>query len=203
MTARANLENQQFGRLTAIEYVGERRWRCKCDCGGETLAVSRNLLNGNTKSCGCIQRERASETHKTHGMTLTSEYRIWRTMKARCLNEKNANYSRYGGRGIKVCDRWLESFENFLADMGEKPEGLSLDRIDVDGDYTPKNCRWATVGEQATNRRNNRYVEFDGKKLTISEWARVTNLKPGLIKNRLDAGWSAEKALTTPTRNQQ
>lgn len=202
MTARADLENKQFGRLIALEYVGERRWRCKCECGGVAIAVSRNLLNGNTKSCGCLQREKASKTHRTHGKTNTSEYNIWQTMKARCYVKLNANYANYGGRGIKVCDRWLESFENFLTDMGEKPEGLSIDRVDVDGDYEPRNCRWASVGEQATNRRNNRYVEYEGRKMTISEWARELGVKPGLIKNRLDSKWSVERAFTTPTRKQ-
>lgn len=120
-------------------------------------------------------------------------------MKGRCLNPSYGNYANYGGRGIKVCDRWLESFENFLADMGEAPRGTSIDRIDNDGHYTPENCRWATDSEQQNNKRDTVLLTANGKTQTINEWAKETGLDVALIRNRIKRhGWSVEKAINTP-----
>lgn len=116
-------------------------------------------------------------------------------MKQRCLNVKHKSYAIYGGRGIKICDRWLESFEDFLADMGERPEGMTLDRIDVDGDYTPGNCRWATSETQSNNRTNNRLVEYRGVTQTLAKWARELGISRQALRYRLEAGWSVEEAM--------
>jgi len=178
-----DLTGKRFGRLTVIERGengrrGQRRWRCLCDCGRETIVTGGNLRSGGTKTCGCM------EGVLKHGATRGSrsaEYRAWLAMKHRCLNPNLLHFKNYGGRGITVCDRWLHHqddgvhpFLNFLADMGPRPEGrtgkmptFSLDRIDNDGNYEPSNCRWATTKEQMTNRRNITDLEAENKRLRI------------------------------------
>jgi hypothetical protein len=129
-------------------------WICQCDCGSEVTAAGIQLRKGSAKSCGCVYRQNAKKLSTTHGLTGTPEYRAWSSMKARCLNPHVHNYADWGGRGIIVCSRWLDSFETFLADMGPRPKGLSLDRFpDVNGNYEPSNCRWATAKQQVDNRR--------------------------------------------------
>lgn len=135
-----------------------------------------------------------SERLITHGMHATPTWQAWKDMKARCSNPNLKNYARYGGRGIRVCERWLK-FENFLADMGIRPDGMTLERKENDGDYEPGNCRWATRLEQARNTRRNRYIEIDGKRLTLSEWARDRGVSRFLIRDRIDAGISAREAV--------
>src|SRR5215510_2760970 len=132
-----------------------------------------------------------------HGLTGTRVYKTWRSMKERCLNPKNPSYKCYGGRGIKICERWL-SFENFLADMGDKPLGLTLERKDNNGDYTPENCYWATAKEQARNRGTNRYLTYNGITKTLTEWAEEKGMSPAALARRLNAEWSLEEALTLP-----
>lgn len=200
MTRMIDMTGQKFGLLTAVKYVGERRWKFKCDCGGETITAGKNVRNGNTLSCGCEQKRRASKAKKTHGMTSSSEYGIWRTMKSRCYLPSDCNYHNYGGRGIKVCDRWVNSFENFLADMGRRPSGMSIDRIDANKGYEPDNCRWTNDVTQANNRRNNRTITYKGETLTLAQWSKRLGGNPSLIRNRLNSGWSVEKIVTTPVR---
>lgn len=147
---------KRFGRLVVVErLIGKGRSLCRCDCGTERIIYDGNLVAGRTKSCGCLATEsrRASYTHghATGGKTRT--YTIWKGIKQRCLNPGATVWDYYGGRGIRVCERWMR-FENFLADMGEAPDDRSIDRINTDGDYEPSNCRWATAVEQRANRRD-------------------------------------------------
>jgi|GEM_PF-2384486 len=128
-------------------------WRCVCDCGTVRDVQGYNLSSGKTNSCGCFSADVASRNNKKHGMRKSTEYRIWSLMIQRCHNKNNPGYRNWGSRGIKVCDAWLESFENFYKDMGRRPDGTSLDRIDNDGNYEPSNCRWATKRQQTLNRR--------------------------------------------------
>lgn len=154
-----------YERLTVIEHIGPSkngsvRWLCQCECGNTKIVRGDSLANGNTKSCGCLQKDIARETHTTHGHIRTDkrsrEYLTWSGMKARCTNPKASNYKHYGERGITICETWLNSFKQFLEDMGERPENTSIDRIDNDGNYEPDNCRWATAAEQRSNQRRNK-----------------------------------------------
>jgi hypothetical protein len=158
-TSRAKLEGQRFTRLTVVRVNrNEDRtmyWDCLCDCGNTKVYTSAMLLSGHVKSCGCLKREiltSSAPKNKTHGMSKSKTYKSWVSMIQRCENQKNHNYHRYGGRGVTVCDRWRASFDDFMADMGERPDGMTLDRVDNDGSYEPGNCRWATPAEQSSNR---------------------------------------------------
>jgi hypothetical protein len=167
-----NLSGQRFGRLLA--YIRKRDgcrvyYKCLCDCGNFTTVAHSALRGGTTQSCGCLQREMASKANWTHRQFGTSTYRTWAGMLGRCLNPKNPAYGNYGGRGITVCERWLQ-FENFFADMGARPSPeLSLDRIDNDGNYEPGNCRWATREQQHRNRRVTIWVTVSGVKMICAE----------------------------------
>ena len=169
--------NQRFGRLIAVEKTDRRSgghiiWKCKCDCGNETFISSGDLRSGSTQSCGCLQKERTSEAKTTHGQSYSSEYHTWQMMKDRCYNPNLKHYKDYGGRGITICDHWKDSFENFLADMGPKPSSKhSIDRINVNGNYDPGNCKWSTAREQIRNRRNQRdakLIDPEGQEYPIA-----------------------------------
>jgi hypothetical protein len=202
-----DLTGQKFGRWAVQEFYGrvgnKYYWTCVCDCGKTKKVWSSNLKNGQTKSCGCYKKERAIEANIKHGQNRkgyrTPIHIVWSQMIQRCYNPNNHKYKDYGGRGIKVCDRWRYSFENFYEDMGEVPEGLTLDRKDNDGDYTPENCHWATMKEQQNNRRDNVWITHAGETKTRTQWERSLGMKLGTLNNRLNRdGWSIKKALTTP-----
>jgi hypothetical protein len=182
-----------FNRYTVIERDFSKksryaRWICKCKCGNIRSIPTHSLKSGDAISCGCFRNEKLVE-RKTHGQSSlngTPEYRTYFGMKARCYNENTENYPRYGGRGITVCNRWLESFENFFEDMGKKPSlNHSLDRINNDGNYEPGNCRWATKKEQSQNRANNRVLIYGDIKMTFTEWCVELNIKSSTLFNQL------------------
>jgi len=205
------LRDERFGRLTVLKAAPSRQepsgrwvryWLCRCDCGSNIEVRAKFLLNGNTQSCGCLHRERAVEAgaaSRTHGQSNSPTWRSWHNMRTRCNNINVPDYPRYGGRGITICPRW-DTFENFLADMGERPDGMTLDRLDSNGNYEPTNCRWATQSEQGNNRSTNLPLSFDGRTQTMSQWARELGLPVPTLQNRLARGWSLEKALTTRSR---
>lgn len=170
-----NVDGHIYNRLTIISRVGRRKALCRCECGNEIIAQLYNVKNGHTKSCGCFKLERSPVINKTHGMRRTPTYKSWSCMRARCNNPKNADYKNYGARGITCHQSW-DSFESFFSDMGEKPDGTTLERMNNDGNYEPGNCRWATKREQALNRRTSRFVTAHGRTMTLKEWADVTGL---------------------------
>lgn len=172
---------------------GRMLWNCICLCGQEALVNHGNLINGKTSSCGCLHKERIS----THGFSQTIEFRVWKGMVRRCKNPKSANFKNYGGRGIKVCSRWLK-FKNFLADMGKRPSlDYSIERKNNDGNYDPSNCVWATHSVQHNNRSDNHRLTLGEKTLTIAEWSKLLGIGPSTISNRIKAGWDVNMSLST------
>lgn len=201
-----NITGQRFGRLVALDFISgnranPRKWRCQCDCGAIVAVITRDLFNGNTTSCGCRIHEFHADRLRTHGMTRTITYATWTSMLARCSNPQSDRYVYYGGRGITVCERW-HSFDLFFQDMGERPsKSHSLDRIDNDGNYEPRNCRWALKATQNRNRRNNVTIEYRGETMCITDWADRLNMDHATLQQRIQRyGWSVEKAFTTPVR---
>lgn len=200
-TVKNDLTGQRFGRWTVVGYVGDdgtrsanSMWLCRCDCGREEPVRGTNITSGRSLGCGC--------NRVRHGMHKTPEYEAWANMLSRCTNPRHRAYPSYGGRGIKVCDQWAESFQAFYQDMGPRPgSAYSLDRIDNDGDYHPANCRWAAQKTQSNNRRSNHPVTFNGQTYTISQWSRKLGISRSTLNNRLADGWSIERALTTPAGN--
>jgi len=199
-----NILGQRFGRLIVTERAGssvenKAMWKCICDCGGSIITTGKTLRRGEAKSCGCLKRE--SKPALRHGHSIGKEtptYRTWSKMIWRCNTKTGKSWNLYGQRGIKVCDRW-KLFENFLADMGERPDGMTLDRFpDQNGNYEPKNCRWATPKQQAQNRRGNIFVEYQGERLVIAEACRRANIRRGLVMRRIEIGWNIQLAFDTP-----
>lgn len=202
----------KIGRLTVITrgpnqvfdtYV-VTNWLCECECGNRIMVRGHSLAKaargkGGTQSCGCFLRDSVAKRSTKHGKQSSRVYKIWQMMLQRCENPKHTGFSYYGGRGIQVCDRWHD-FNNFLADMGEPPPRYTLDRIDVNGNYEPSNCKWASRREQSNNRRNNTLITFDGETHTIANWARLKNLTKGALITRISNKWPLEKALNTPLR---
>lgn len=192
---RETLVGRKFGKLTLLELVtnspqGIPAWRCICECGGNLIGREANILNGHTRSCGCINRERAKRgLSRKHGMANTPTYFTWRSMKKRCLDPKSTGYKYYGGRGVTICHRWL-AFENFLLDMGPRPNGTTIERRNTNGNYEPNNCYWATAKSQARNRRNNKIISFRGENLCVSAWAERLGTYPQKIFRRLEKGLS-------------
>lgn len=190
-----DITGKTFGRLTAVRYVGKYRWLCSCSCGGKATVITSNLSKGNSTSCGCAGREKRFK----HGMSPTKIYRVWLAMKQRCENPNDAAFANYGGRGIKVCERWHE-FSNFIADMGMRPSGYEIDRKDNDGDYAPDNCRWISKRENLNNKRTNRLVTWKKETLPITTWAERVGVHPRTLFNRIDRGWSLDDAMKPEPR---
>ena len=193
-----DLTGMKFHYLTVIRWAGRDQWRthyyfCACDCGGSITTTARLLKEGRSKGCECCSRER----HTKHGMVKTPEYLAWVEMKRRCTKYNRSTAHRYIGRGISVCNRWANSFENFFSDLGFKPTPKhSLERLDNDGRYEPGNVVWATIEQQVFNRCTTRRVTFNGKTLSLAGWAREVGMKHrAVLYFRLKKGWSIEKAL--------
>jgi hypothetical protein len=202
MTALLDLTGQKFHMWTVIELIeeqhnGHRYWKCKCDCGTIKNVQVSQLTTGRSKCC----KKHGKGMKPRHGRCKTKVYRSWTHMRNRCNNTKNERYESYGGRGIKVCERW-DIFENFLADMGEPPgKNYSIERTDNNGDYTPENCQWASAKEQANNRSNRRTFEYKGEHKTLNELAEINGLAPSTVESRISQrGWSIDKAVETPAR---
>lgn len=206
--ARKDLTGQRFGRLTVIRATEQRTsfgcviYECLCDCGNVCLVWGNRLTtktHSRKRSCGCLYEE----THEPHGGSSTNLYMRWSKMKDRCSNPNAQNYKRYGGRGIRVCDDWQNSFATFrdwALSNGYKEE-LTLDRIDVNGNYCPENCRWITNGEQQRNRRNNLIVEMGGQKMSLSDWCEKLGIPYVIAYSRIHTyHWSPERALTEPVK---
>ncbi len=203
MSKLKDLKGMRFGRLVVLERDIKPEykttfWRCKCDCNN-IVSVRRNaLLRGATKSCGCFQVENARKLSTKHSGGKTRLYNIWKSMRKRCNNEKDRAYRYYGGRGIKVCKEW-EDFENFRkwAYSNGYTDELTIERKDVNGNYCPENCTWITQAEQTNNRTSTRYLEYNGKRMSMADWSKETGIEEYNIFQRLKLGWSVEKALTT------
>lgn len=190
------LEGQRFGFLTVVNRVRGGAWMCRCDCGKVSYPTTGNLLNGNSKSCGHLIDQRRT----THGRTGTPEHRVWKGMRSRCLSKTDGAYRNYGGRGITVCPEW-EDFTVFLADMGPKPgPGFDLDRIDGSKGYSKENCRWISHKLNLNNKRTNRFIEHDGRRQTVTQWATELGVNPRTLHNRISRGWSIERAFTEPVQ---
>ena len=197
-----DMTGKHFRRLVVLELCnykhGEQTvWHVRCDCGNELDVQGTNLRTGNTTSCGCYKKDRAIEANITHGLSKTSAYKSYNGMKGRCTNPNDAQWRHYGGRGITICDRWLESFENFWEDMGECEKGMSLERIDVNGNYCPENCIWIPRNQQIWNRRNTLYVNFHDEKISLGKLAHEFGIDYHLLWRRTQVrGWSLDKAIS-------
>jgi len=209
MSKKRDLVGQKFGRLVVLYDTGERKngnvvWHCKCDCGNEVDRRSDHLTSGATKSCGCYNRERAAEVHTTHGMARQRErhpvYLAWHDMLQRCENPNFTTYKDYGGRGIRVCEEWHDAkiFIDWALANGWR-EGLTIDRINNNGNYEPSNCRWVTRKEQARNKRNNHLITFNEKTQPMAQWAEEVNISVQTLSARINQyHWPIERALTEP-----
>lgn len=203
-----DLTGRRFGRLVVKEPVRRDHgcivWLCTCDCGASADVKAIKLTTGRTSSCGCFRRENSARMLFRHGGAGTPEHLAWQQMRRRCCKPGSKSYGDYGGRGITVCDKWMNSFEAFFADVGKRPSpGHTLDRIDVNGNYEPGNVRWATKIEQANNTRANRVLTVGGETMTMSQWARRVGRSAGLIHWRLNKGWTPESAVLKPVRRKR
>lgn len=202
-----DLTGQRFGRLVVLGFVGQApstqaKWLCKCDCGNYHVVVRGTLVGGYSRSCGCLIVDVLNKRNTTHGMSHVAGYKLWRAMIDRCERPAELHYDRYGGRGITVCERWRNSLECFLEDMGPRPgPEYTIDRIDNDLGYFPENCRWATRREQSRNTSRNRILEWGGESMTLVEWSEKVGIHDVTIHWRLSSGWSVEEALTTPVKH--
>lgn len=203
-----DLTGQRFGHLTVIEPAGIKRWRvgmavyfrCRCDCGVEDVVQRSNLRASAQRSLGCPHERRTGPA----GYSTRPEAKVFRHMLDRCTNPHNKSFKDYGGRGIRVCERWRNGeggqtgFECFVSDLGPRPAGGTIERLDVNKGYCPENCAWVSKAAQARNTRRNIHIEIGGRKLTVAEWARVKRISEFTIYRRLEAGWEPAKAVLSP-----
>lgn len=200
-----DLTGQKFGRLTVLKTFrenGRTKCECICECGNIKIVLAENLKRGKTKSCGCYNDEARVKNNTKHNLSQTRLYRIFEGMKTRCYNPKCKPYSAYGGRGIIICDEWLNDFINFYnwAIENGYNDALSIDRIDVNGNYEPDNCRWANKKIQSRNRTNNKLYTYKGRTCCIAEWAEIIGINKNVLFNRLKQGWDFKKAILKPVR---
>ena len=200
-----DITGKRFGRLRVLNRSVEDslKWECLCDCGAIKHVNGGSLRSGRSNSCGCLNSEMTAKRNLKHGLATRQNrspvYSAWCGMRQRCNDKNSTFYSDYGGRGITICDRW-ENFTAFIEDMGERPSGTSIDRIDNNGNYDPNNCRWATKFEQANNCRNSTVIEYKGKTLTIAQWGREKGIRAGTLHARTKAGWTDTRTIGTPLR---
>lgn len=199
-----NLVGRTYGQLTVIaqadsDRAGNRQWVCRCTCSSERSYHAANFTTGKTQSCGCTRYKKIGDKKRTHGQSKTALYGVWNAMHMRCSNPETESYPQYGGRGIRVCDRW-KSFENFAADMGERPKGTSIERDDFNADYSPSNCRWATAKEQGRNKSNNALITAFGQTRCLTEWAEVRKFPYSTLKKRYLRGIRGEEIFSERNR---
>lgn len=194
-----DLAGKRFGRLQVIAWIAGNKWKCVCDCGVVKPVNGRCLREGDALSCGCFHRERVGDKFRTHGRSQEQGAHSWYNMMRRCYTPEELAYKHYGGRGISVCDRWRESISDFLDDMGPMPSPeYTVERKDVNGNYEPLNCVWATRKTQARNTRRTIYIEFKGERKPLTQWTEEKGFPYHLIRTRLKHGWTVEQALTLP-----
>lgn len=195
-----------FGRLTVVKFFGRNKqghemWVCTCNCGKIKTASIYSLKYGYTKSCGCLNDELRKQRSFRHGEckvgAMSKEYIVWSGMKGRCFYKKHKDFKHYGGRGITVCERWRDSYPNFLSDMGRCPESMQLDRIDNSKGYYPDNCHWTTQKQNANNRRSSRMLTFKGKTMNVTMWAKELRVPAPTLFSRVYAGKPVERILST------
>lgn len=201
-----DISGKRFGKLTAIKPIGQDKsrsmiWECICDCGGIKHTTYTRLRRGECLSCGCLQRESTGNACRKHGGYNTKLYKVWSSMKQRCMNSNNNRYSDYGGRGITVCKEWMDftPFKTWAFENGYN-SSLTLDRIDNNKGYSPQNCRFVTQAIQAKNKRSNHLITFDGETKTVTEWSKYVGMNESALFTRLQRGWSIERALTQPVQ---
>lgn len=209
MTRLKDMTNYEFNGCVVLKRAENKGknvcWLCRCYCGNNFVVRSTDIRTGNTKSCGCLNKKLAGDRARKHGNRNSRLYNIWNNMKMRCINPNSISFKNYGGRGIKVCDNWFNSFENFYkwAMNNGYDNTLTLDRIDNDGDYKPSNCKWSDYTHQERNRRNNHILEYNNEKHTIAEWSELTGIPYKTLWKRVKKGWSVEKSLTQLLRGQK
>lgn len=194
-----DLTGKKYNRLTVLEYIKNGKYRCMCDCGKECVVSGTALVKNRAYSCGCYKDERIGNLNRRHGGCGTKLYAVWNAMKARCENKNDYHYKWYGARGIHVCDEWrkFDDFQSWALSNGYK-EGLTIDRINVDEGYSPENCRWDTMDEQANNKSTNIKLDYNGQRFTVKEVSAMTGLKRQTIEWRLHHGWTVNEIIETP-----
>lgn len=216
-----DLSGRKFNRLKVLRLHHKKQlyrkgkpnghmyyYLCQCECGNFSVVSAANLKNNAVKSCGCLQREEAQKTtnkHKIHGKKNSRIYRIWSSMKSRCSHPSVNGYERYGGRGIKVCDEWKDDFLSFYewSQKNGYSDKLTIDRINVNGDYSPSNCRWISWKEQSRNTRTNHNISYQGKTRCLKEWSEILGINYGTLKNRIRHGWSIQRAFEEPVHQEK